>query len=172
MLTVINLFNVIDTNEVTPFNLLVQSIIHSIASERKEDEFVVLNSTDKMVNHYLPNVKSHLIKLPKKNSLTAYRYQRFVLPSLVRNMKPDLLIEANGISFRTKKVPQIVLLDEKQIYNSNKLYHKLLFPVSVKYATKVISFTENTAKEWTSKYPDSSSKSLQFHYAAGIHFCT
>ena len=170
MLTVINLFNVIDTNEVTPFNLFVQSIIHSIASKRPDDEFVVLNSTDKMVNHYLPNVKSHLIELPKKNSLTAYRYQRFVLPSIVREMKPDLLIEANGISFRTRRVPQLVLLDEKQIYNSRKLYHKLLFPISVKYATKVISFTANTAKEWTDKYPDANAKSLQLNYAACNHF--
>ena len=170
MLTVINLFNVIDTNEVTPFSLFIHSIVHSIATKRTKDEFVILNSTNKMINHYLPNVKNHLIELPGKNSLTAFRYQRFVLPSIVRGMKPDLLIEANGVSFRTRKVSQIVLLDEKQIYISRKLFHKLLFPVSVKYADKVVSFTNNTAKEWTGLYPDAIAKSLQFHYAAGNHF--
>ena len=170
MLTVINLFNIIDTNEVTPFSLFIHSVIHSIASKRTNDEFVVLNSTSKMIVHYLPNVKSHLIEPPRKTALSAFRYQRFVLPSLVSNMKPDLLIEANSVSFRTKMVPQIVLLDEKKAYNSRKVFHKLLFPVSLKYASKVASFTENTQNEWTVKYPEYAYRSMQLHYAASNHF--
>ena len=170
MRTIINLFNVIHSNEVTPFSLFVHSLIHSLADRNPNDEYIILNSSNKMVNHYLPNVKSHLIEPPKKNRLTAYRYQRFVLPGLVRDMNADLLIEANGISFRTKKVPQIVLLDERQTYKSKNLIDKMTFPVSLKYAGKVVSFSKITERGWTKKYPDYAQKSIKLHYAASNHF--
>ena len=170
MRTVINLFNVIDHNEVTPFTLFVHSIIHSLALKHPEDEYIILNSTNKMINHYLPNVKSHLIEPPKRNPLVAYRYQRFVLPGLVRKMNADLLIEANGVCFRTKHVPQIILLDEKQSYKSRRLLDKVLFPISLKYAKSVVSFTQTTNSGWTKMYPGYANKSLLLQYAASNHF--
>ncbi len=170
MRIIINLFNVNHPNEVSPFSLFIHSIIHSLADRNPSDEYVILNSTSKMVNHYLPNVKSHLIEPPNRNALTAFRYQRYVLPALAREMNADLLIDANGICFRTKRVPQIVLLDERQCYKTKRLVDKITFPVSLKYAGKVVSFTKTTIRGWTKKYPDFADKSIQFHYAASNHF--
>ncbi len=170
MRVIINLFNVIHSTEVSPFSLFINSLVHSLAERNPDNEYIVLNSSSKMVNHYLPNVKSHLIEPPKRNSLTAYRYQRFVLPALVREMAADLLIDANGICFRTRRVPQIVLLDERQSYKSKRLIDKMTFPVSLKYAGKVVSFTKSTVRGWTKKFPEYTDKSFQLHYAASNHF--
>ena len=170
MRIIINLFNVVSDNEVTPFSLFVHSIVHSLAKQRTDDEFIVISSSNKVENHFLPNVKHHLVQPKTKNIASALKYHRIVLPNILSALQPDLIIDASGIVFNTQKYYQIILLDESHINNTQSLWHKIFFPKYILYANTVVSFSrEGTALCIKNKFRDKD-KMVELGYAASNHF--
>ena len=170
MRIIINLFNIVSDSEVTPFTLFVHSIVHELAKQRPSDEFVVFSSSDKLANHYLSNVKHHLLQPKNRNAATALNYHKLVLPKMFQSLNPDLIIDGSGVVFNIRKYKQIVLLDESHINGINHLWYKLFFPKYIRYAKRVVSFSREATELCLKNKFNNAEKLVKFRYTASNHF--
>ncbi|MEN9684849.1 MAG: hypothetical protein RLZZ28_635 [Bacteroidota bacterium] len=108
------------------YALFVKETFSRIALAHPEHTFIFL--TDKTGNtqySLINNIAEHYVKAPASNKITTTYWYDVKTPAILKRLKADLWIQANGIISHTTRIPQMVfspdLKNPKRFFTSKKM---------------------------------------------------
>ncbi len=127
------------TTSTSEFDSFLIEILLQIASNNKEHQFVFI--TDDEESNYLNkkhgNVSTYKINSKIKKNILIQYWLKIGLPSIIKKINPQAIIQLSGYSIDVVKVPQLLIFES--LYFNESLKKKSTFYLNT--ATTIITFS-------------------------------
>jgi len=135
--------------------------------------FLVLKNHHSLPSFNAPNVS--VITINEINSINLWR--NIKLPLLLRKLKADVVVQANGICCFNTGIPQVLLISDCLWLNKptfiptkERLYYRLFMAKSMKKAKCIIAISQNVKDDLSRAYPIATEKIKIVYPAANTDF--
>ena len=123
--------------------------------------FLVLKNNTSLLSFNAPNFSVITIK-----NISSFRIWRNIkLPLLLRKLKADIVLQANGICCLNTSIPQILLISDclwlhkpAVIPAKERLYYRLFMAKNMKKTKGIITFSQNIKEDLSKAYPIATDK--------------
>lgn len=130
----------------------------NIAAENRQHQFYFISNQELQLSA-LSNVKSVVIKQQSFSPLLWKIWYNYTLPAVLKKIKADLLVSADGVCSLRTKIPQFVLVNELGFFNHPDYYNKRYvsfikanMPLCCKKAARIITFSEAVKNDMVNRF--------------------
>jgi glycosyltransferase involved in cell wall biosynthesis len=152
------------SGDIAAAKLIVRYFIN-VAANNPTHQFYFISENDGLLVSALSNVKNVVIKQDSSNPLMWKLWYNYKLPSLLKKIKADVLISADGICSLRTKLPQFVLVNDIEFLHYPEWYSKKYssfikstMPAALQKAKSIITFSSSCKNEIIDKFKIEDSK--------------
>jgi glycosyltransferase involved in cell wall biosynthesis len=138
---------------------LLFSYFINIAGSNPTLQFYFISADDVLPASSLSNIKNIVIKQQTANPLLWKLWYNYKLPSVLKKIKADMLVSADGVCSLRTKLPQYVLVNDLAFLHhpewNNKRYVRFIktnMPAALQKAKGIITFSESCKNEIAEKF--------------------
>lgn len=134
--------------------------IHIFLQRYKEVQFIFFTTKDFDVQEFAaPNVKIQKVFPNKRHPVLYIPFLHYILPYYLKKLKPDVLVNCDGMSCLYTKTPQLPIIYDihflhlpKDVKWYNRWYYNRYFPKYARLAERVATISEYSRKDIAENY--------------------
>ena len=139
---------------------LITYTLRILIEKHPNDTFILLVTKDFDASEFTaPNVEVHHFFHNKRHPVLYLLYLHYLLPRLMKKLKPDLLVCADGMSMLHPNVPELTMIHDIHFFHHpetakwrNRWYYNRYFPKYAKTATRIATISEYSKHDIATNY--------------------